>query len=160
MKSIIRWAIVCLAATLMYAAPAFAQLPTYGIMINRDRLANADTLHVVAYAAPQKYVQWWDEIAHCTGLEFPPFNPLQGIPTGPTAHDWMYVAADVDAFMVDGEGPFIGYTFVKHAQIWVLAKYAASARLVKHEMIHALMYGHGMRAGHPARYFDKCEVAS
>ena len=135
-----------------------AQLPTYGIMIDRNRLANADTLHVLAYKATATYEQWWEEIAKCEGLTFPPFNPLQGIPAGPTANDWMYVAADVDAFMVDGVGPFIGYTFVQHKQIWVLAKYASNASLVKHEMIHALMYHHGMRAGHPSRYFDKCGV--
>lgn len=137
-----------------------AQLPTYGLMIDRDRLANADTLQVVAYKAPNAYREWWNEIAKCEGLTFPPFNPLQGIPDGPTADNWMYVAADVDAFMVEGDGPFIGYTFVKTHQIWVLAKYANNQTLVKHEMIHALMYHHGMQAGHPAKYFNKCGVVA
>jgi hypothetical protein len=69
---------------------------------------------------------------------------------------WSWFAVKGDAFTVEGAGPFAGWTSVQTHGVLLLSKYVMNERLVKHEMLHALMHEKNMKAGHGSGHFEKC----
>lgn len=108
-----------------------------------------DTVTVRPFHTPEIYARWWKEIMKCTGLYIN------------TEHRksvrWIYVKAD--AFIFNGYYmPFDGYSLVRDNQLLIVWNGVTNEKLVKHEMIHFLMYHNGIEAGHPDKYFVKCQV--
>lgn len=108
---------------------------------------------VPQYDPPAEYAAWWTEIQDCTGLH-----------SARRVTDFAWIAVPAGAFVLTYQGkktyPVIGWAAVEKGNVLVLAKYVHNERLVKHEMVHHLMWEHEQPVGHPAEYFDKCEVAS
>jgi hypothetical protein len=110
-----------------------------------------DTVSVRPYNPPEIYAKWWQEIMQCTGLHI---NKKHR-----ESVRWMYVRAD--GFVINGI-PIVydGYSFVRDNQLMVVFFGVTNEKLVKHEMIHFLMYHNALKAGHPDNLFVKCKVDS
>jgi hypothetical protein len=109
--------------------------------------------HIGQFETPEVYESWWQEIMACTNLHV-------------TKHTrdkvkWMYVSYP---FRLKGSEDipelYIGYTMSFKNQIWVVFDGISNSRLVKHEMLHFLMYHNGLTPGHPEALFNKCNVNS
>lgn len=112
------------------------------LLMQRDHVFDVDTVTTYQYAPPQMYSRWWDEVQACSGLS----GNLEG---------WSWIAVPGDGFLVKGNGPFPGYAAVEDNNILVLVKYVWNDQLVKHEMLHALIWIARKEIGHPAE-FDTC----
>lgn len=115
-----------------------------GLMMARDSVFDVDSVLVHQYEPPAIYGEWFEQVQMCSGLK----GSLYG---------WTWTAVPGDGFLVQGHGPFPGYTAVEHSNFLVLRKYIMNEKLVQHEMLHALLWQNGRGAGHPAE-FDRCEL--
>jgi len=102
------------------------------------------------YHPPAIYKTWWKEIEKCTNL------PISD--ASENAIKFYYV--DAHSFYFDNLSiQFVGYTFAPTHRIYIVYRDITNPRIVKHEMIHVLMYEHGLPEGHPKNLFrDDCKV--
>lgn len=105
---------------------------------------------IVQYSPPAIYAIWWQEIADCEGLDahanlyhFVQFFEVRGT-----------------EFYPQGMSSVLGATFAKDAQIFIASPYIWDESLIKHEMLHALLWLNGFNFGpwHPAEFFMQCGV--
>jgi hypothetical protein len=101
------------------------------------------------YKPPHIYERWWIEISRCTGL---PITKASR-----EAVKFKYVMADGIMF------PNVPMVFVGYAALWENVIYVtfdnvSNVKVVKHEMIHMLMWHNGLGAGHPPKFFKRCKV--
>lgn len=106
------------------------------------QLPSTETGNIAYFQAPLIYKNWWTEVKSCAGVTGIPdslFNTLK------------WVSVDSDGFMAMGHGPYWGYTYAWDNEIWVLERYKLNERLIKHEMLHYLLwnaptriYGHSI----------------
>lgn len=103
-----------------------------------------DTVSVRPYTPPAIYAKWWAEISACVKL------PISRA----TTKSVRYLYVKGDAFVINGVPmAFDGYSFIRDNQMMVIYNGVVSEGLIKHEMIHFLMYHNGIEAGHPDKYF-------
>lgn len=113
------------------------------------RLLRPDS--IVAYAQPVIYAVWWQEIAECEGLDLPP----------QLARLVKFYEVKAQNFIPVGEQADLGATFPREMQIFLASPYVWNPKLVKHEMLHILLWVNGLNFGpyHPAEFFDVCGLA-
>lgn len=121
-----------------------APMAVRGLLMARDSVFNIDSVLVTQYEAPAIYGVWFLQVERCSKLA----GTLDG---------WTWTAVPGDGFLVKGNGPFPGYAAVEHHNYLVLRKYIMNEKLVKHEMLHGLLWQHGQGPGHPHE-FDDCEL--
>lgn len=102
------------------------------------------------YIPPPFYDMLWQDAMRCTGLRIPRAQTKE-------VH-WFYVVADAFTLWDDHKTGFSGYTFFAVDQIVLILNGIDDHRLIKHEMVHYLMWRNGERAGHPDNYFKKCNL--
>lgn len=108
-----------------------------------------ETGEILQYNAPQIYRNWWNEVKSCSGISGVPdssFNALK------------WVSVDSDGFMAMGSGPYIGYTYAWDKEIWVLNRYKLNELLIKHELLHYLLWESGDRNGTHQIEFITCNL--
>lgn len=133
-----------------------SRAPMGALLLDRGKIVVADTMLVEQYW-PEKADSLWAEVQRCSGVEAPA-NALAGITFA--------AVPNADAFYphLDKKiGPYIGYTFVEKGNILIVDKYRNRSDLVKHEMLHALLYLTGTvteSPWHREPYFQKdCGLA-
>lgn len=101
------------------------------------------------YKPPFIYQVWWNEVKQC--------GELQSIPDEYFSHlRWHYVTAD--AFKAFDDGPFLGLTYPILDNIWIASPYLLSSPVIKHEMLHYLLWQSGrFSSSHPIEFF-KCNL--
>jgi hypothetical protein len=95
------------------------------------------------------YKTWWNEVKLCSNLTSVSdiyFNRLK----------WFSVNSD--GFMAMGHGPFIGYTYAWDDEIWIIKIGMYSERLVKHEMLHYLLWNSNIKTGDHPIEFNNCKL--
>jgi hypothetical protein len=103
-------------------------------------------LVVMEYAPFDIYEQWWKELAACEGL------PLS------------YRRFGVQFFVLNvreycyGGGWIIGNAELQADQIYLAFPYMMDESLVKHEMLHLLMYWNGEQTSHAPRWYGEMGV--
>lgn len=136
-----------------WTAVARAQVPgsggVGGMLIQRDRIVEVDTMQLFQYPAPQIYGQWMTEMQHCTGLK-----SERTI----TPNDISWISVPGDAFTVHGQGPVPGWTVLEHNNVLLLEKYVMNERLVKHEMAHILQGVEALSRNHTEEWWLRCEL--
>ena len=113
------------------------------------QLPSTETGNIAYYSAPSIYKIWWKEVKKCAGVSSVPdssFNSLK------------WVSVDSDGFMAMGHGPYMGYTYAWDDEIWVLERYKMDERLIKHEMLHYLLWTAGRRDGYHQIEFITCNL--
>jgi hypothetical protein len=142
-----------IAAAANYQAP----MATAGLLMNRDSIVVVDHVPVLQYW-PDHADSLWKVVQACSGVESPA-GVLESITFSAVPGDAFWVhAADSAAHAA----PDIGYTVLEHSNILILKKYMNRPDLVKHEMLHALLYITGTvtsRPWHDVRYFVPCGLA-
>jgi hypothetical protein len=123
------------------AAPGLVSVKG-ALRMNRDSIFDVDTIRVQQYAPPAEYAEWWAAVEKCSGLTA-------------SAEGWSWIAVPGDGFLVKGRGPFPGYAAVEDHNFLVLRKYVFNESLVKHEMLHAVLWMNGRGDGHPEE-FNTC----
>lgn len=123
------------------AAPGLVSVKG-ALRMQRDSIFDVDTIRVQLYPAPPEYTKWWAAVERCSGLT----ASMEG---------WNWIAVPGDGFLVKGRGPFPGYAAVEDHNFLVLRKYIFNESLVKHEMLHAVLWMNGRGDGHPVE-FDLC----
>ena len=107
-------------------------------------LPSTETGAIAYYQSPLIYKNWWKEVKECSGVSSVSdslFNSLK------------WISVDSDGFMAMGHGPYMGYTYAWDNEIWVLERYKTDERLVKHEMLHYLLWNSTPRVlGHPIEF--------
>ena len=94
---------------------------------------------IVLEPIPTSYVDWWLETQQCSGLTGD-FNRIR----------WFQLP-EAQSFYIEGS-EYFGYWWETH---WILlaGAHVDEARLVRHEMLHDLLY----RTDHPTEFFEtKC----
>jgi hypothetical protein len=104
---------------------------------------------------PMIYDKWWKEIMQCSGLTVP--NSL-------TQNVEFFSVLGKYGFMIEGldysNGFFGGYTMAWKQQIYLAVDEVLDKKVVKHEMLHFLLYNYGNSENHPALYFkQKCKLS-
>jgi hypothetical protein len=90
-----------------------------------------------------QYRAWWREVADCSGLPLKRYPKVHWVGVGGSGY-----------FSVQGEVA-MGYTHPSGDTVYVLRDAVASARIVKHEMLHVLLLKAGRGPGHPEE-FARC----
>lgn len=129
----------------MISSPLLAQSTTTKPAIPNIyilKLPSSETGEIIQYQSPLIYKKWWNEVRICSNTTDVPdtlFDKLK----------WVSVASD--GFMAMGYGPYMGFTYAWDDEIWVLERYKLDERLVKHELLHYLLwnttprvYGHSI----------------
>lgn len=101
---------------------------------------------------PPMYAAIWAEAVACSGRATPAV-PYERV---------TFQLVDISrGFLVHGRGPFVGYTFTQpgdtSAEIWLMKGWEWNYRLVKHEMLHAIL-GHDQQPVHPVDVGLACGV--
>jgi hypothetical protein len=98
----------------------------------------------VPITAPPAYAEWFAQTESCSGLR------------GPSSQIQWYVVPGVETFETDA-GPKVGM-WVKEGEqevIVIAGNYQNHEMVVRHEMLHSLLRGHG----HPTDYFvERCHL--
>jgi len=102
------------------------------------------------YNPPTIYSKWWIETQRCAKryVSRAQYNRVT----------WRYVMAD--AFVVregDPKARFVGITSPWHNTITVVLHHVLTERVIKHEMLHFVLYHNGI-AGHDSVAFTNCKV--
>jgi hypothetical protein len=105
---------------------------------------------------PTVYSQWWLDVMRCSGLT---------MPAEARASVKYYWVLGHNGFAISwipaSRGRFDGYSEVWSNRMYLNLDGATNPNLVKHEMLHFLMYHNGITAGHPKRLFvDRCGLSS
>jgi hypothetical protein len=101
------------------------------------------------FSPPPFYEKLWREAMVCTGLHITE-QQIKKV-------KWTFVTAE--SFSVAGsQMKFIGYTFVWDSRIILVIDGIDDSRLIKHEMVHYLMWQNGEKADHPPKYYVKCNL--
>jgi len=125
---------------LWWPSPLVAQTPNVYILA----LPSTETGTIAYYSAPLIYKNWWNEVKKCANITDVPDNFLNRL---------TWVSVDSDGFMAMGHGPYMGYTYAWDNEIWVLRRYMMDERLIKHEMLHYLLWNTTPRIeGHPIEF--------
>jgi len=100
-----------------------------------------------SYETPLIYNKWWGEVEGCTGLYIPD--------TEKNKIKFYYIRAEAFYFNIDTTKTlFDGYTFPMYNKIYVIKGDMLSEKVIKHEMVHILMYHNGDDRDHPPVYFN------
>jgi len=129
-------------------------MTTAGMLLNRDSLVVVDETMVEAYW-PEHADSLWREVQKCSGVEAPA-GMLESLTFNAVPGDGFWVHAENKA---NHESPDIGFSVMEKANILIVKKYMNRADLVKHEMLHTLLYLTGTvtsRPWHDTRYFVPC----
>lgn len=141
---------------LLLAVPLHAQqdstrkdttITTDTVVIYRTRVARIAPPVAVTYVAPAFYRKLWKQAMECTDLWIP-MSQTEKV-------QWNYVVADAFT-MWDNSATYAGYTLRADDRIILIYDGIDDARLIKHEMVHYLMWIRGEQASHPDKYFKKC----
>ena len=101
------------------------------------------------YSPPSVYFKWWKEVRVCTNTKDVPEKRFYDL-------KWAHVRAD--GFLASGRGPYIGYTYAWLNEIWIIDDRVLDKQVVKHEMLHFLLWNQGkVAADHPPIFF-KCNL--
>jgi hypothetical protein len=100
---------------------------------------------------PAAYEEWWQEIMSCSHL------PVSKVVRDKVKWNFVSIPFRLRGYERVGE-IYVGYTMAWKNEIYVIFDGITDPHLVKHEMLHYLMYQNGLAAGHPDSLFDKCGV--
>lgn len=108
--------------------------------------------YIMEIERPEIYHRWWKEIQKCTKLTA----------TDETFKKTKFVMIrTLTGFVINGKPDnnlFIGYTIPWSNEILLAEPFTSSEKVVKHEMVHLLLWHNGKPAGHDINYFDKCKI--
>lgn len=99
---------------------------------------------VSAYRQPLVYKKWWKEIEACTKLPIPDERE--------DVVQFFYVDADEFDYSTL-KLPLVGYTAAPLQQIYIVSNSIEDPSVVKHEMLHYLMFEYGINTDHPKELF-------
>lgn len=109
---------------------------------------------VAEYKAPDIYEKWWQELQECEQMSIS--RPAQD-----RIH-YYYVMGEyfhMDYFHTYRDtSQIIGFANIWLDRLYVIKDGVTREGLVKHEMLHFLMWHNGWQVGHPRELFDKCGV--
>lgn len=118
---------------------------------NFQRMAPVDMLEPYReYRQKKIYETWWREIAECEGLELPgSYKQVRFFHVNGRA----FMPAEYPVWLD-------GLTYPKIGRIYVATPYIFSEALVKHEMLHWILWALGYRLTdqHPVEMFEKCGI--
>lgn len=157
-SAILRLAFLVFALAIIGPAIAGAQLHTFRVP---KALAMVDTTFPgsSSYIPDKVYDRWWHEIADCEGLTLPPLY---------SSVRWYQINALVFADSVTASadetaGKPVSWlaagSYLLELQIFVALPYRYTEEIIKHEMLHWLLFWNGISmGGHPAPYYGRCGV--
>ncbi|MDP9202351.1 MAG: hypothetical protein M3P26_10540 [Gemmatimonadota bacterium] len=149
----------------------------FGILLAAPAAAGAQTRHFTVpdslhkleaalpwgsqYLADAKYDRWWHEIAECERLPLPSVYATVRFFQINAIH---FYDADRPTFVLfAGELRVqwaVAMSFLWTGEIWVGLPYINEEVVIKHEMVHFLMYWAGEPGGHPPARFETCGVTT
>jgi hypothetical protein len=128
-----------------------------GLMINGDSVVVVDSVEVMQYT-PDNVDSLWAVVQACSGVTAPA-DALDGITFNAVPGDAFYVHAEERHLR---QAPDIGFTVLEHNNILIVKKYRNRPSIVKHEMLHALLYITATvreRPWHRQPYFGDCGLS-
>lgn len=146
---------------LLMALPLRAQTRTW----IHNPLVHTDSVQVIVLpdipavgqivSPPDVYAKWWTEISQCTGL------PIADSTKARIKYYWVSSAPFVieNTKTVTGDWyQFLAWSDIMEGRLYLTWNAVTDEHIVKHEMIHFLMFNNGKLGGHPPEYFNKCHV--
>lgn len=126
---------------------AASPLSSGGMLLDRDSVFYLDSIAVRQVPPAPLYDRLWWTVQVCSGLTI----------TEAERAEWTISAAPGDGFFPPGgRTPAVGYTAVERHNIVVLEKFVVREQLLKHEMLHAIIWENFHIVGHPMEYFEPC----
>lgn len=102
------------------------------------------------YYLDSTYDRWWHEVADCEGVPLPDIYQLVRY----VLINYAYFDLPADDPAPPGSG-ILGHSFVAEWQMFIAIPYRYDPEVVKHEMMHFLLYwARRANGGHPAMYFN------
>ena len=129
-------------------------MTTAGMLLNRDSLVVVEDITVEQYI-PEHADSLWAVVQKCSGVEAPA-GMLESLTFSAVPGDGFWVHRENKE---NHESPDIGFSVMEKGNILIVKKYMNRADLVKHEMLHTLLYLTGTvvsRPWHDTRYFNPC----
>lgn len=146
-RSILQLALVLLLLALFL--PELVQAQEHDIEVPDTAVTNPRYPETSRYYIDAMYDRWWHEVASCEGLKLPSYYVLV-----------RYVQINYPYFNLQGDrratagSVYLGYSFVEEWQMFVAITRRFDEEVVKHEMVHFLLFWAGIaKGGHPAKYF-------
>jgi hypothetical protein len=116
-----------------------------------QRMGAVDSLPAYwEYGQPKIYAQWWTEIAKCEDLPLPD-----------SRKDVRFFEVNGKVFMPAGFMFWLdGATYPASNEIYLTSLYVLDEAVVKHEMLHWLLWDAGFRlkSFHPIEMFETCGI--
>lgn len=102
------------------------------------------------YKQPAIYKEWWKDIATCEG-----FDPL---PDSVTSRIQFFQLNATSFKYDDSDDAVLAVSFMDDGQIYVGAPYIWWRNIIRHEMLHVILWYYGIRLGnfHPSQLFEAC----
>jgi hypothetical protein len=111
---------------------------------------------IAPYNVPEVYEQWWHEIADCEGFSLPPEHSLIRFYA---VNAPLFLPVSMLGYASQGIH-LLALTDPIKREIYLGLSYVLREELVKHEMLHVILWEHGYRLGerHPPEFFEKCGI--